>query len=80
MAYRMKEKEGSVFKNKRKRRETDPDITGKAMLEGQLFYINGWRNVTAGGEGWYKLSFKAADEQAQVDPETGDGQADDPGF
>jgi hypothetical protein len=66
MAYQLKDGQGNLWKNKRKTKDNHPDVTGKVMLGGQLYYISGWRKVAQSGEGWYSLAFKAADEMAQV--------------
>ena len=82
MAYELRDNTGSIFKNKRKDSSNPKaaDVTGKAKINGVLYWVSGWRKVRDNGEGWYSLSFKEADETAQVDTQTGEPQRDDPGF
>ena len=80
MAFELRPGQGGIFPNKKKQDERHPDITGRANIDGRMFFISGWHKQSQNGGGYYSLSFKAADEAAQVNTETGEGQADDPGF
>jgi len=80
MAYTIKNGQGTLGKNKRKQDERQPDITGKFMLNDKLYYISGWMHKTQEGRIWYSLSVREPDEAAQMDTNTGAGQANDPGF
>jgi len=50
MAYEQRDNSGSMFKNDRKEKDTHPDRTGTAMIDGQLV-SNGGRVVSVTGEG-----------------------------
>lgn len=57
---------GSMFKNDRKTKDSHPDITGSAMVNGVEFYVSGWRKNGAKGD-FYSLSFKAKSPAAASD-------------
>lgn len=54
---------GNLFKNDRKSKDTHPDISGSAMINGSEFYVSGWRKTGAKGD-FYSLSFKPKDTSA----------------
>lgn len=55
---------GTIGKNKRKEKDTHPDITGSLNVEGKDFWINGWHKKNKEtGEGFYSLSVRAKDGQ-----------------
>jgi len=78
MAFELRDGQGSLGKNRYPKGENPADITGKCKINGQLYWINGWKRDGANGE-WHSLSIRAVDEHAQVGP-SGEGQSDDPGF
>ncbi len=49
MAYEHKEGQGSLFNNDRKEKETQPDLSGKIMVNGKLHWIAGWNKEGAKG-------------------------------
>ena len=60
MAYEQRDNIGTVFNNDRKEKETHPDRTGTAMVDGVMYYVNGW--VKQGAKGpFLSLSFKRKD-------------------
>lgn len=61
MAYETRELSGSVFKNNRKERETHPDLTGEAKIEGKLYWVSAWKKKTKNGDDWFSFSFKEKD-------------------
>lgn len=64
MAYEQKDMSGSLFVNNRKEKETHPDRTGTALIDGVSYYVNGW--IKDGNSGkWLSLSFKRKDEAAK---------------
>ena len=62
MAYEHREGSGSLFKNKSKNQENQPDYRGDFMLNGELHEIAAW--VKEGSKGkFFSLSVKPKQEQ-----------------
>jgi len=64
-----KEKNGSLFRNSNKTKETSPDWNGEIMLNGKLYWLSAWEkqgakgqffSVALGDEKKPKDNFKAA--------------------
>jgi hypothetical protein len=53
---------GSISKNKRKEKDTHPDIRGSATIGGVSYWVSGWQKSNDNGT-YYSLSFQAKDEQ-----------------
>lgn len=62
MAYELKDGQGSLFNNDRKQTDNQPDMTGKVMLDGRLYYVSAW-NKNSGRGDWLSLSVQPADQQ-----------------
>lgn len=57
---------GLIGKNDRKEQDSHPDIKGDCQINGQAYWISGWRKERKDGTGsFYSLSFKAKDAQPQ---------------
>ena len=48
---------GSLFKNDRKSKDTHPDLTGNATINGVEYYLSAWRKAGAKGD-FYSLSIR----------------------
>ena len=48
---------GSISANKRKEKDTHPDIRGQATIGGVEYWVDGWMKENDRGK-WYSLSFK----------------------
>jgi hypothetical protein len=57
MSYEQKDNTGSIFVNERKERDTHPDRTGTALIDGKPYYINAWIKEGKTGK-FLSLSFK----------------------
>ena len=54
---------GSLFKNDRKSKDTHPDLTGNAMINGVEYYLSAWRKNGAKGD-FYSLSVRPKETTA----------------
>ena len=56
---------GALFPNKKKEKETQPDLTGKLNVGGKMFWISAWKNkAQSNGVDYLKLSINAMEEQS----------------
>ena len=58
MAYEHKENKGSIFKNEKKEKETHPDYTGQANVDGTVYNVSAWINESKGGKKYFGLYFR----------------------
>jgi hypothetical protein len=64
MAYEQRDNSGSLFKNDRKEKETHPDRTGTALIDGVAYYVSGW--IKQGSRGQFlSLAFKRKDQPTE---------------
>lgn len=64
MAYEQRDNSGSVFKNDRKEKDSHPDRTGTAMIDGVTYYVSGW--IKTGQKGQFlSLAFKRKEEKRE---------------
>lgn len=56
------EHNGTIGKNKRKEKDTHPDLKGSATIGGIQYWISGWKREKD-GETFYSLSFEPKAEQ-----------------
>lgn len=69
MAYEQRNNTGSLFKNDRKEKDTHPDITGSAIIDGIEYFVDGWhKEGKPGKKGFYSLSFKRKNKQGGQAP------------
>mgnify|MGYP006921430826 CR=1 FL=1 len=65
MAFEQRDNSGSIFVNDRKEKESHPDRTGTAMIDGVMYYVSGW--IKHGNKGQFlSLAFKRKEEQRQA--------------
>ena len=55
MAYKMRNGQGSLFKNDKEGNNARPDYTGKLMVNGQLYRVAGWIKDSSNGEKYMSL-------------------------
>ena len=73
MGYEQRDFSGTISKNTRKTDERHPDISGKAMVDGVMYYVNGWKKTSSKDNStFYSLSFKPIDEAQQAPRDKGD--------
>lgn len=55
---------GSIFKNDKKEKETQPDFTGKLNVDGVDYFIDGWRYAEKPGKkAFISLKVKKMEKQ-----------------
>jgi uncharacterized protein (DUF736 family) len=57
------EKRGSLFRNDRKDKDSQPDYNGTCQIEGVEYYMNAWVKESKSGKKYFSFSFKAKDAQ-----------------
>jgi len=71
---------GALFKNKRKSKDTHPDLTGRININGVDHWFSGWTKTSRNDEKYISISIgEPCDQQAQkpVNPQAGFEQFDD---
>jgi len=66
MAYEHKENKGSIFTNEKKEKDTHPDYTGQANVNGTVYNVSAWINESKTGKKYFGLAFsipKSKDEE-----------------
>ncbi len=62
MAYEIKNNTGSLFRNDRKKHDKSPDYTGKAMIDGKMYYKSAWVKE-ANGKKYFSEAYTLMEEQ-----------------
>ena len=55
--FKHKKNNGSLFKNEKKEKDTQPDYTGQVDVNDTLYNISAWLNVGKGGKKYFGLAF-----------------------
>lgn len=60
--FEQRDNSGTVFANDRKEKDTHPDRTGSAMIDGIEYWISGWVRKDRNGKQFLSLAFKRKDQ------------------
>jgi uncharacterized protein (DUF736 family) len=60
--YEHKENSGSIFRNDKEGKETRPDYTGTAKIDGVDYRVASWVNTTQEGKEYLSLKFELQEE------------------
>ena len=66
--YTHKTNRGSLFENEHKEKDTQPDFTGSINVNGTVFWISGWKEMTQAGKKKLSLSVKEQEERPAEAP------------
>jgi hypothetical protein len=58
MAFEQKDNTGAIFVNDRKEKDTHPDRSGSATIDGVEYWVSGWLKKTKDGQPYLSLAFK----------------------
>jgi predicted DNA-binding protein (MmcQ/YjbR family) len=64
MSYEQKDLSGSLFKNKRKERDSHPEYTGSVTIDGRAYWLSAWLKKDKHSETYMSLALKPKDERA----------------
>ena len=75
--YELKNDNGNLFKNDRKKSENSPDWSGKLKLNDQEFYLSAWEKKTKKGDTFFsvKLGKMVPAQLSQHSIDKGNGYA-----
>jgi hypothetical protein len=65
MAYELKDLSGSLFKNTRREKDSQPNATGSATIDGVEYWVSAWTKQDKNGNPWQSLAFKRKEEAPQ---------------
>lgn len=69
MTYEIREGQGSLFRNQKREKDSHPNLTGSARINGVDYWVSCWSKPTKdGSDKWLSLAFKPKDEQARAAP------------
>ena len=58
MAFEQKDNTGAIFINDRKEKDTHPDRSGSATIDGVEYWVSGWLKKTKDDQPYLSLAFK----------------------
>ena len=64
--YEQQDNDGVVFVNDKKTEDWHSDWSGKAMVDGKMYWLSQYDNTSAGGKSYRKLKFKPMDESGNA--------------
>ena len=68
MSYETRDNTGKLFKNEKKEKDTHPDYTGTALINGVEHFMDAWIKRSESGRNWMSFSFKPKQKQATPAP------------
>lgn len=69
MAFEQRDNSGAIFKNDRREKDTHPDRTGTAMIDGVEYWVSGWLKEDRGGNPFLSLAFKRKEAKRREEPQ-----------
>lgn len=66
MSYQHKPDSGSIFRNDKREKDTQPQMKGDALIDGVEYWVSAWTNQSQNsGERYQALKFTRKDEAAE---------------
>ena len=65
--YELRPNSGSAFKNRRRRNDSDPALTGSALVDGKEYWFNCWTKKDKNGDTWISFSFNEKKPKEHTD-------------
>lgn len=65
MAFEIKNNTGSIFKNDKKEKDTQPDMTGQALINGVPHWVSAWKRTSQGGVDY--IAFEVTKKEVKND-------------
>ena len=62
MAYEQRDNSGTLFRNDKREKDSQPNATGTAMVDGVEYYVSAWTKEGRNGK-FQSLAFKRKDER-----------------
>lgn len=63
MSFEHQADSGSLFKNDRKEKESQPDYRGDALIDGKLYWMSAWLNESPKGTKYMSVKFSEKDKR-----------------
>ncbi len=57
MAFEQRDNSGALFKNNKREKDSQPNATGNAMIDGIAYRVSAWTKKDKNGNPWQSLSF-----------------------
>ena len=60
--FQHKPNSGSIFKNDKREKDTQPQMKGSALIDGVEYWVSAWTNESNSGTRYQSLSFQPKDQ------------------
>ncbi len=64
MTFEVRELSGSLFKNQKREKDSQPNARGDCRIDGVLYEVSAWTKETKNGDKWQSLSFRRKESQS----------------
>ena len=75
--FEHKPETGSLFRNDKREKESQPNAKGSALVGGIEYWVSAWTNATKDGEPYQSLRFSRKDENTAPRPKEESPDFDD---
>jgi hypothetical protein len=78
--YQHKENTGTMFRNDKREKDSEPEYKGSANIDGRDYWVSSWINETKAGVKYMKFSFTPMEKKQQSSSRQSSPPSDDVGF